>query len=128
MTLLTRLLSFRCTPILPHFRVQTFPPKNENKELLFHSHSSPVPPIFGLFGAVERRIWSAEISGIRYDVDEDEAERCPQEESLRTVLRSLGIEEADLQGDLHNFPGVRWGSLWQCNKKGVQDFFGQKVC
>ena len=69
--------------------------------------------------AVERRIWSADSPGIQPDVDE--AERCPQAESLKVVLRSLGIEESDLQGDLHNFPGVDW-SLWQCNKKGVQDF------
>jgi len=62
-------------------------------------------------------------------VDEAEAEGCPQEESLRTVLRSLGIAESDLQGDLHYFPGVEW-FLWLCNenqqKKVVQDFWGTK--
>jgi len=42
-------------------------------------------------------------------VDEAEAERCPQEESLRTVLINLGIPESELQGDLHDFPGVDWG-------------------
>jgi len=48
--------------------------------------------------------------GIESDRDEAEAERCPQEESLRTVLKNLGIAEAKLQGDLRNFPGVSWGS------------------
>ena len=46
--------------------------------------------------------------GIRYAVDEAEAERCPQEKSLKVVLRSLGIPESRLQGDLHDFPGVTW--------------------
>ena len=71
-----------------------------------------------------------EIPGIRYAVDEAEAERCPQEESLKVVLRSLGIQEAKLQGDLHDFPGVSWGSLWQCNKnqpkKKSKTFWGKK--
>jgi len=43
-------------------------------------------------------------------VDEAEAARCPEEESLRTVLRSLGIQESKLQGSLRHFPGVKWGS------------------
>ena len=72
------------------------------------------------------RNWSGEIPGIRYAVDEDEAEQCPQEKSLKVVLRSLGIQEAKLQGDLHNFPGVTW-SLWQCNKKnGSKIFWDEK--
>ena len=59
-------------------------------------------------------------------MDEAEAERCPQEKSLKVVLRSLGIPEAKLQGDLQDFPGVEW-SLWQCNKKTLQDFWDKKV-
>ena len=64
-------------------------------------------------------------------MDEAEAEGCPQEESLRTVLRNLGIQESDLQGDLRNFPGVAW-SLWQRNKNQQKTwskiFWEQKKC
>ena len=69
-----------------------------------------------------------EIPGIRYAVDEAEAEQCPQKKSLKVVLRSLGIQESKLQGGLHDFPGVKW-FLWQCNKnqpkKVVQDFWDE---
>ena len=40
------------------------------------------------------------IPGIRYAVDEAEAEGCPEEESLKVVLRSLGIPESNLQGSV----------------------------
>ena len=108
-----------------------FHQKMKTKERLFNFQSSPTavpPPNFGIVSCY-RRTCSAEIPGIRYAVDEAEAERCPQEESLKVVLRNLGIPEAKLQGSLRKFPGVRW-SLWQCNKnqpkKMVQDFLGQK--
>eukprot|EP00434_Breviolum_minutum_P028219 symbB.v1.2.024965.t1/scaffold2399.1/size80101/1 len=51
--------------------------------------------------------------GIESDRDEAEAEGCPQEESVRTVLTSLGIPEADLQGSLH-IPGVYWSGGDSC--------------
>ena len=72
------------------------------------------PQFLELSRAVEIAVQRSH-AGIRYDVIEAEAEVCPQEESLRTVLRSLGIAEAKLQGDLRKFPGVTL-SLWQHNK------------
>ena len=109
-----------------------FPPEIERKHLTFCfiSRSSPtaVPPFFGVVSCC--RNCSAEIPGIRYAVDEAEADGCPQEESLRTVLRNLGIPESELQGSLRKFPGVRW-SLWQCNQnqqKKWSNIFGMKKC
>ena len=75
----------------------------------------PVPQTFlELSRSVEPA--AQRIPGIRYAVDEAEAEGCPQEESLRTVLINLGIPEAKLQGSLSNFPGVGWGSLGSAAK------------
>ena len=98
------LQSFRFTLILPHFMSKHVPLEIKRNSQTFLELSRSVEPC------------SAEIRGIRYAVDEDEAERCPQEESLKVVLGNLGIAESDLQRSLHDFPGVKWESPWQCNK------------
>ena len=73
---------------------------------MFHFQSSPTaaPQTFlELSRSAEPA--AQRIPGIRYAVDEAEAEGCPEEESLRTVLRSLGIPESKLQGSVRYVRG-----------------------
>ena len=131
-TLLTRRLSFRCTLILPHFMSKHVPLEIKRKQRNSCCVSSHLrlqsPQFLELSRAVEIAVQSSH-AGIQSDVDE--AEGCPQEESLRMVLRNLGIPEAKLQGSLHDFPGVTWWSLWQHNKnqqkKWSKFFWDKKV-